>query len=369
MIAFVSRWSAVGFALALGRVAGAQANSVRDLGIDHVDPGSAAHINNAGQALVRAVSTSYRITGGMIEAVPGFSVSAPTYGAGLAQDGTVLGNSEIAAFQNRGLVWKSEMPTQLSTLEKGSYAVDMNALGTVVGQSFKRVGGTSGIDVSRATYWVGGVITELETLGGTFESSQAVSINDAGTIVGSTQNAGDANSQRGAVWTNGGLALVPSLDATHPASSALKVAGDGTILVNHYGTVAGVGTRASILRNGVYTDLGDMGSGTAGAFSMNSFGAVVGVSSYADATFASFLWTETDGLLDLNKLVVGDGSVYSSFEGFDINDSGQIVGVAQLAHQGDYRALVLTPVPEPGSLVAMTLGVVAAVRRRKPGAA
>jgi len=49
---------------------------------------------------------------------------------------------------------------------------------------------------------------------------------------------------------------------------------------------------------------------------------------------------------------------------FAINDNGQIVGIGSDA-QGNGRAFLLTPIPEPATLSLLALGGLALLRRRR----
>jgi hypothetical protein len=70
-------------------------------------------------------------------------------------------------------------------------------------------------------------------------------------------------------------------------------------------------------------------------------------------------------MYDLNNLIA-PGSGWLLGAAYAINDRGQIVGVG--THNGQDRAFLLTPVPEPGTwamLVALAIfGSLAAISRR-----
>src|SRR3546814_7079829 len=87
---------------------------------------------------------------------------------------------------------------------------------------------------------------------------------------------------------------------------------------------------------------------------INDLGEVAGQARNAEGDSVAALWI--DGLaLDLNDLVVGaDGWTFDF--AWDINDQGWIVGNATDA-QGNLHAFLLTPVPEPGTLVVFGGGL------------
>ena len=98
----------------------------------------------------------------------------------------------------------------------------------------------------------------------------------------------------------------------------------------------------------------DLGLGE--AFGINASGQVVG---WKDGH--AFLW-EDGAAYDLNGLIASDsGWTLTSAEG--INDVGQIVGWG--SHDGQTHAFLLTPIPEPGTLALVALGVVGLLMRRR----
>jgi len=98
------------------------------------------------------------------------------------------------------------------------------------------------------------------------------------------------------------------------------------------------------------------------ARAINGLGQIVGTSGNRDpltgtiSEHRAFLWTESDGMGDLNELVdySGDGWVLEYAR--DINNSGQIVGYGKNP-SGQMEAFFLTPVPEPSSLLALVCGL------------
>lgn len=115
--------------------------------------------------------------------------------------------------------------TELGTLGgRDSYAIAINAHGTVVGYS-TRADGTTG-----AFRWTGGVMQDLGTLPGGSQA-RALGINDGGEIAGWSSTVG-TNGSRAFRWTAAGgmqnLGLLPG-SATNGSSEAVGINNDGVI--------------------------------------------------------------------------------------------------------------------------------------------
>ena len=108
-------------------------------------------------------------------------------------------------------------------------------------------------------------------------------------------------------------------------------------------------------------DLGTLpGATRSSPFGINNFDVVVGASNASAGSFLldnAFLWTREDGMLDLNDLVGESAVGWHLREARQINDGGQIVGWGfDPAH--NQRAFLLTPVPEPSTLVLAAIAAV-----------
>lgn len=194
----------------------------------------------------------------------------------------------------------------------------INDLGDVVGSSF-----LAGDTVSRPFLWSGGVMQQLPLLPGD-TSGSARAINNLGQIVGISVS-------RAVRWDNG---VVTDLN-TAATAAAGWVQLRAALGINDAGQIVGYGQRtgsplttlrAFLLTNGVITDLGTLGGGSATGWGINNAGQVVGQSTI-DATNANghaYSWTNgvmTDlGGLDLGG-VLGALNIARS-----INDFGEAAG-------------------------------------------
>ena len=108
------------------------------------------------------------------------------------------------------------------------------------------------------------------------------------------------------------------------------------------------------------------GTFSSGALGINDSGQVVGRGSGANGNEA-FLWTEDDGMLSLQDLLVDDLGWSALVMAEAINDKGQIVGYG-LNASGQTEAFLLTPdgeVPLPAAALLFPLGAGFFFRRRK----
>ncbi len=111
-----------------------------------------------------------------------------------------------------------------------------------------------------------------------------------------------------------------------------------------------------------YEDLGSLGYDFSRAYAINESSQVVGVTKDPQTgSFDAFLWQ--DGVMvSLDSLLPSD-SGWDLREAYDINSSGQIVGYGK--YEGKPQAFLMTPVPEPASMLLLMLGGWAISRRKR----
>jgi probable HAF family extracellular repeat protein len=111
-------------------------------------------------------------------------------------------------------------------------------------------------------------------------------------------------------------------------------------------------------------DLGHLGSNFSRALAINDHGAIVGWSNLAGEVTARAFYHDGTTMLDLNTLI-DPASGWFIYTAQDINNAGQIVGVAQHVNEPWGHAVLLTPIPEPGGgILALVCGLPLLRRRR-----
>lgn len=193
---------------------------------------------------------------------------------------------------------------------------------------------------------------DLGTLGGT--SSAGNGINNSGQVVGSSET---ASGETRAFRTAPNSVINSATDDLGTLGGDFSSATD----INDLGQVIGSSTTARGETRAFLTDanstidasddLGTLGGIFSIAYSINESGLVVGDSELVDGRSRAFIYDGTD-LFDLNTLITeNSGFVLTSAKG--INESGQIAATAFFADTQTSRAFLLTPVPEPTTMLGV----------------
>jgi probable HAF family extracellular repeat protein len=262
--------------------------------------------------------------------------------------------------RSHAAMFKNGYVTDLGVLPGQAYsrANGVNAIGQVVGYSGLQRDSTD----SRAFMWTGSGMIDIGTLGGAY--AQAYAINDAGYITGASQTQGMGPM----VTTHAFVYQAPRPPyPRHQRMTDLGVLGGFSsygMAINSYNHVAGystIGTDNERVHGFFYdgnkmTDLGSLGwpgtdTDVSVALGVNKSDQVVGYS-YLPTTpgnplqQVAFLWRPNAGggqMINLNKLLYGNGKNYLLISATAINDSGQIVATAYDIYEGGTHAVLLTP--------------------------
>ena|GEM_PF-251958 len=273
------------------------------------------------------------------------------YANSINDGGLAVGWALNSSGLRQPVAWASATPTPLGTLggDRGE-ARGVNNAGIVVGQSRNSSG------LSRAfSYSSGDGISELPmTLGGSSSSANAIS--DSGFVVGSGRTPGETTHAVRYDLATSSLVDLGTLGGPNSFANGVNNAGQ---VVGISDTLDGFRPFFWSLEAGMVDIFAssDLGSPFGAAYDINQSGVAVGYGEINE-NFDSraFAWSPVDGLVNLNDRIVDPlGMVLFGASG--INDQGQIVGWGTLA--GAPAGFILTPVPEPPSLLLAGLGLVA----------
>ena len=259
---------------------------------------------------------------------------------GINTGGQVVGGSTNASAYH-AFLYDGTMH-DLGTLDGGGVNSSANAIndsGLVVGYAYTSAGYPHAFMYDSSMH-------DLGTLGGLYSSARAV--NAGGTMVGYSYNS--AGAQRAFLYTGGSMTDLGILaGATYSEAWGINASGQVVGDSNYGGGPASV-----FLYDGTMHNLGRL-SGFADTlgYGINATGQIVGTA-VNGTTYHAFLYTQGT-MADLNSLVTNlDGWTLESASA--INDSGAIVGYGLLG--GNTRGFLLTPVPEPSTLVLVLLGAI-----------
>ncbi len=293
---------------------------------------------------------------GVVEEIP-ILPDVPTFGRGFGVNNSGVVAGESGNGPSKPFRYESTTDTidDLGSLPGGSGGVanDINDAGTVVGAANN--GQSVRAFVSDGT--PGDPLEDLGTPLGTTDSfARAYGVSPSGVIAGVARNDSDTTSEP-TLWLEDGVGGYTPTTIGSPAGSvfgeAFAATDDGRAVGRYSDPVSGQ-TRAFFYDGTSSVDLGllpGVSFDNARALDLNEAGQIVGYVADFD-TFPSFggaavLW-KAGAIFDLNSLIPAD-SGWNLLSANAINTHGQIVGFGTFG--GDTRAFLLTPVPEPSSMV------------------
>ncbi|MSR73125.1 hypothetical protein EXS61_00760 [Candidatus Parcubacteria bacterium] len=224
---------------------------------------------------------------------------------------------------------------------------DVNSSGVVVGCSF------NSDYKNHAFVWSDGVMTDLFP---TSDFAFATGINDAGESVGFFVNE-SFESIAFLRRVNGEVINLGSLGHVGLAFSNANGLNNLGQVVGKSSTKSGY-SHAFIFTDGEMRDLGTLRKAngasdtTSEAFKINNHGVVIGDSVSLGVPARPFVWSEKNGMQDLQKLLQNDITDFSAFSAktfhlervSDINDAGEIVGWGYWGGSSYSHAVLLTPI-------------------------
>ena len=185
--------------------------------------------------------------------------------------------------------------------------------------------------------------------------SEARDINDAGAIVGTIAE----SVKRAVLWLNKSNLIELGTLTNFNESEAVSISNNGTIAGNAIGLNFAPNFRRAVLwepGKHLIRDLGALQGGEeTRANDVNNRSEVVGTST-SDHGSRAFVWTRTEGMVDLNALITLPGVVLTEATG--INNQGDIVAIGHgidiaelphndghIDHEGKRKIYVLSAKP------------------------
>jgi probable HAF family extracellular repeat protein len=258
-----------------------------------------------------------------------------------ASDGIAINDSDQLAVDGIGpgstaLFYANGQAHRLGGVDGGyTSAYSINVHGDIVGSARDGDGNLVGFS------WIGGVFNDLTTVG----FIRALSINDAGQIVGSkgyywVYGGFGHSSLHGCLYSGGVLTDLGSLTGDPRTNSeALGINATGQIV--GYSAGSDGLSHAFLYDAGVMQDLGTIAGENATAIAINDNGVVIGnLTNPYGANLGAFV-VVSGTITDLSTLIASGGDGWSQLVVTGLNDRGSIVGYGTV--NGETHGFILVP--------------------------
>ena len=337
----------------VGSVSAVVLYNVTDLGTLGGTSSAARSINNRGDVVGWASTTTGAHRACIWQSSGGLQ-GLDTFGGDWSEawyvnnSGQVVGDADRSSNEQHAFLWQDSTGMQDLTAPNPavSDARGINDNGQIVGCTY--IGSSARSYVS--LWQTGGAMQNLGTLGGSYASGW--SINNAGQVVGSSATVNGY--VHPFVWqSDSGMQDLGTLGGNQGVAFHINESGQ---VVGWSSTSSGENLpyHAVLWKiGGKMEDLGTLGGADSIAYDIDNSGQVVG---YDTDIGHAFIWQADIGMQDLNNLI-GSPSGWTLVAATAINDNGWIVGYGTTP-AGQSHAFLLTPVPEPSTLVLLGVGAV-----------
>jgi probable HAF family extracellular repeat protein len=281
----------------------------------------------------------------LLNNLPGAPGNCCSLGKAINAAGDVAGMATASNGRSHAVRWQGTTPLDLGVPAGyvDSDAIGINDAGTIVGVATR-----TAAPVQAGFVWTpAGGMTLLTGPGPSPVETVARDVNNAGTIIGELAVGAQMHAFR---YTPAG-GYVDLHPAGYVGSSAWAVAENGAV-AGYVRPTAGTLHPAYWAPNGTFTDLGTMGGDSSYAFGVNSLGMVVGAATQPSGVQLPFLWQAATGM----KTVTSPG------QGRAISDGRRVaalinggVTIRAASKLGAGPPQILPPVP--GQVYSSAFGV------------
>ena len=328
------------FCLSSSSIFSAPKYDIIDLGEVLGGTSSEAHaINNRGEVVGQYTDNSnngyyhaFLWSDGVMTELPGYS-GTESVAQDINDSGLVVGLSWISSGVSYAVLWNNGIASSIGDLGGNvAWARAINNAGDITGQSFFT---TDQINSASAFFKsAGGPMQGIGPVGRIF--LEVKDINNLGQVTGAIINRDLANGFRAFVYDGGSV-----IDLGKPDGSLWS----GASAINDSGHIAGsalfqyssfTANRAMLYKDGAWIDF--YGGAPSACVAMNNKGDIVGTQS--SNPLQAVLWKNLQIQALISLITPGSGWQMLTVP-YDINDSGQIVGVGMRG--GQQRAFLMTP--------------------------
>lgn len=294
-----------------------------------------------GYAVVEGDLKALYWNAGVVTPLPAWSGNTG-FAADLNNYGRSVGASSDLILGERAATWNGGMIEEVSPLlANGSVAFGINDSGAIVGR-----------DVGRGFVYEGGTLRRLAN--DIFVTSEARDINESGTVVGYGRHNGGTD--RAFIEIGSTLFDIGTVGGGD-RSYATKINELGQVMC--WSSLPNGDTVPFVWQSGEVIVLPTLGPSQSFGYDINDSGQVVGASGHTPV-----LWQGGVAYDLRNYIDPVSGAGWGFGDAHAINNLGQIVGMG--THDGEVANYLLTPVPEPTTIAVLGIGLLAAVKKRRP---